>query len=95
MRTILTIASVSLLLSVGAAYGGNALSKCDGDFAMIHGQWIATPACQHAAARAVVSETDIRIPTDRAPGDEATSAELCRRAAGDIRTATYCSEYND
>ena len=95
MRTTLTIASVSLLLSVGAAYGGSTQHKCDGDFAMVHGQWIATPECQHAVARAVANESDMRISTDQAPDDEATSEELCRWAAGDIRTTPYCSAYKD
>lgn len=66
---------------------------CDGDFAKIGDQWIATPECQRVEAR---SAAHIHSGASAAKaGDNLSPEDVCHRVIGDIRSATFCSEYND
>ncbi len=66
---------------------------CDGDFAKIGDQWIAIPQCELAEAR---SAAHARSTSSAAKvGDNFSPEDVCHWAAGDIRSATFCSEYND
>ncbi|SFV38649.1 hypothetical protein [Hyphomicrobium facile] len=77
----------------------HAQPACDGDFAKIGGQWIATPQCQLAEARSAahVHSSASRAKSGSAPkvDDNLSPEDICRRTAGDIRSATFCSAYND
>lgn len=89
----MTIASITLFISIGAACAGSVERRCDGSFMKVAGEWIALPECQRATAEAAARERGTL--SGRASGSELTAEELCRWHGNDIRTTTFCSEYND
>ncbi len=91
----LPIALSATFLVFGMATAASAQSRCDGDFELIHGNWIATRHCQRLAAERVANRdhTHITRHTERAGG--MTPDEFCRWHVGEIETETYCSSYND
>jgi hypothetical protein len=83
------------LLAMGAiGDAANAHSRCDGDFELINGSWIATPHCQEAVAEAVARERHMHVSERPSRANEWTPEEFCRWA-GDSRTSTYCLNYVD
>lgn len=95
MKKLLGTAGITLLLATASATNpALARSRCDGDFEMIGGSWVATRRCQEHEAEKVarlyhkhISET-IRSDNDVSPD------EFCR-GNNDIRVDTYCSSWKD
>ncbi|WP_156150759.1 hypothetical protein [Hyphomicrobium sp. 99] len=99
MIKVLPAALAVAFLYLAPVPATHAQPVCDGDFAKIGGQWVATPQCQLAEA---LSAAHVHSSASRAKsasaakvGDNLSPEDVCRRAVGDIRSATFCSEYND
>lgn len=87
-------ASVSLIV-LGFATAASAHARCDGDFQLIHGSWIATRYCQRQVADHVARAEHTRITHHTVSSSDETPEEFCRWHNADIETYTYCSSYND
>lgn len=99
MIKVLLAALTVAFLSLAPVPAARAQPACVGDFAKISGQWIAVPHCQLAEA---LSAAHVHSGASRAKSASAGKAsdnlspeDACRRAVGDIRSAPFCSEYND
>lgn len=86
--------SVSLL-AFGMTSAASAQPKCNGDFALVDGSWVATRYCQRLVAREIAREDHERISQHPTRSNDMTPEEYCRWHAADIRTETYCSSYNE
>lgn len=99
MIKVLLAALTVAFLYLAPVPAAHAQPACDGDFAKISGQWIAIPQCQlaealsaahlHSGASGANSASAVKV------GDNLSPEDACRRLVGDIRSATFCSEYND
>lgn len=94
MRNLLAALSTSLLLSLMGSAAASAHSRCDGDFQMIDGHWIATHACQRQEAERGAEESHMRIARHPSRPNEESTEEFCRGNA-DIRYTTLCAPYKD
>lgn len=93
MIKVLPAELVCAFLYLAPFPAAHAQPVCDGDFAKIGGQWVATPECQRAEAQ---SAAHVHSSASAAKiGDNPSPEDVCHWAAGDIRSATFCSEYND
>lgn len=72
----------------------SAHSRCDGDFQMIEGRWIATRACQQQAAERGADESHMHIARHPSGPNEESTEEFCR-GNPDIRYSTLCAAYKD
>lgn len=87
--------SVSILLStIAAANPAFARSRCDGDFQMIDGSWIATRRCQEHEAEKVAREMHRHISESPSSYNDQTPDEFCR-GNNDIRVSNFCAAYKD
>jgi hypothetical protein len=92
----LPVALVVSLLALGAAAGAaNAQGTCSGDFENVDGNWIATKYCQRDHARHVAAMEGSHLTSHPVMARDETPGQFCRFHVNDIRTSTYCSEYND
>lgn len=87
-------ASISLL-ALGFASAASAHARCDGDFQLIHGNWIATRYCQRLTAEHVANAKHTHITRHTMRSTDESPDEFCRWHNGEIETDTYCSSYND
>ncbi len=84
------------MIALGAAAGtASAQSTCSGDFENIGGNWIATKYCQRVHAKGVAAREHERLTSHPTLARDETPGQFCRMHVNDIRTSTYCSEYND
>lgn len=93
MIKVLSAALACAFLHLAPVPAAHAQPVCDGDFAKIGGQWIAIPECQRAEAQSAAHVH--RSASAAKIGDNLSPEDVCHRVAGDIRSATFCSEYND
>jgi hypothetical protein len=95
MTRVFSAIGISVLLSTVAAINpAMARSRCDGDFAMVGGSWIATRRCQEHEAEKVAREYHKRISDSPSSYNEQTPDEFCR-GNNDIRVSTFCAAYKD
>jgi hypothetical protein len=93
MRIIALAASVSLA-AIGLTTAASAHARCDGDFELIHGDWVATRHCQIQAAESA-SHGHYRISERPTTSHEMTPEEYCRFYGSSIETQPYCLNYAD
>jgi hypothetical protein len=93
MRNLFVAVSAVLLASAISGPAG-AHARCDGDFEMIHGSWVATRGCQLQEAKKIARQMHMRISQHPSGGNEESAEEFCR-GNPDIRVATFCSSYKD
>lgn len=92
----LPVALLASLVALGAAAGAaNAQGACSGDFENVDGNWIATKYCQRVQANRIAGREGMRITSHPVLARDETPGQFCRFHVDDIRTSTYCSEYND
>jgi hypothetical protein len=94
MRSLFIAMSTALLASGMTAGAASAHSRCDGDFEMIHGSWVATRSCQEHEAEKVSRQMHMHISEHPSGGNEWSAEEFCR-GNPDIRVATFCAAYKD
>lgn len=94
IRTCSALMFSVLVLSVGGT-AALAHSRCDGDFELSNGEWVATRHCQREAANEVARENHERISQHPTRPNEMTPDEFCRWNGHDIRTQPYCDSYRD
>jgi hypothetical protein len=94
MRNLFLVVSVSLLVSGLIVGNASAHSRCDGDFELIHGSWVATRSCQLHEANKVAGEMHMHISRHPSGSNEESTEEFCR-GNPDIRVSTLCAEYKD
>lgn len=90
-----SLAAPISLLALGFASVASAQARCDGDFQLIHGNWIATRYCQRLTAEHVANAEHSHIARHATRSSDETPDEFCRWHNGEIETDTYCSSYND
>lgn len=83
------------LLAFGMTNAASAQSRCDGDFELIHGNWIATRHCQRLVAERIANRDHAHITRHTERAGDMTPDEFCRWHNAEIETSTYCSSYND
>ncbi len=93
MKKISAVISLSVLGLALAAGTASAQPACDGDFALVDGNWIATRYCQRAEAQKVAAEEHMKISASPIANNEETPSDFCQRNSDDIRTSTYCNSY--
>jgi hypothetical protein len=93
MRKLFAVLSTSLIALGLAAGAASAQPACDGDFALVDGNWIATRYCQRAVAQKVAAEQHMRISASPVGAHEETASQFCQQNSDDIRTSTYCNSY--
>ena len=93
MRNLLSLLSISFIISIMGTAAASAHSRCDGDFQMIEGRWIATRACQQQAAERGAEESHMHIARHPSGPNEESTEEFCR-GNPDIRVSTLCAAYN-
>jgi hypothetical protein len=91
----LSIAISIAFLALGIATTASAQSRCDGDFELVHGSWIATQYCQRLVAERIANRDHTHITRHTERAGDVTPDEFCRWHNGEIETSTYCSSYND
>lgn len=89
------VAATISLLALGFATAASAQGRCDGDFQMVNGSWVATRHCQRMAAERVAHAEHAHITRHTVRQGDETPEEFCRWHNGEIETDTYCSSYND
>lgn len=94
MRIPFVAIAVALLATVFCAGTASARSRCDGDFALIDGSWVATRACRKHEAEHVSNEMHMHISSHPSGGNEWSAEEFCR-GNPDIRVETFCASYKD
>jgi hypothetical protein len=94
MRNLPFLLSISIILSVVGTAAASSHSRCDGDFQMIEGRWIATRACQRQTAERSAEESHMHIARHPSGPNEESTEEFCR-GNPDIRYSTLCAAYKD
>jgi hypothetical protein len=93
MYKIFFAASASLL-ALGIATAASAHARCDGDFELVNGSWIATRYCQRQVAEHIANAEHSHITHHTVRSSDMTPEEFCRWNRANIETYTYCSSYN-
>ncbi len=91
----LSLATVAAIASMGLANVASAQGRCDGDFELVHGSWVATRYCQRMVAERIANAEHAHITRHTIRPTDETPDEFCRWHNGEIETSTYCSSYND
>lgn len=94
MRSLFVAVSAALLATGISVSSASAHARCDGDFELVHGSWVATRACQEHEAERVSRQMHMHISEHPSGGSEWSAEEFCR-GNPDIRVATFCSSYRD
>lgn len=93
-RVVGAIGMSALLSTVAAISPALAQSRCDGDFELVRGSWIATTRCQQHEAEKVAREMHTHISDSPSSYNEQTPDEFCQ-GNNDIRVTTFCAPYKD
>lgn len=91
----LSLATAVAVVSLGLANVASAQGRCDGDFELVHGSWVATRYCQRMVAERIANAEHAHITRHTVRPTDETPDEFCRWHNGEIETSTYCSSYND
>jgi hypothetical protein len=95
MKKLLSTAGIALLLATASTTSpALARSRCDGDFEMVGGSWIATRRCQEHEAEKVARQYHQHITESPVSRNDVTPDEFCR-GNNDINVSTYCSSWKD
>jgi len=94
MRKLSSLFSISVVISVMGIVPTSAHSRCDGDFQMVEGRWIATRTCQQQAAERSAEKSHMHIARHPSGPNEESTEEFCR-GNPDIRYSTLCAAYKD
>jgi hypothetical protein len=95
MKKLLCTAGFTLLLAAASTTSpAFARSRCDGDFEMVGGSWIATRRCQEHEAQRVARLYHKHISESISSSNDVSPDEFCR-GNNDIRVSTYCSSWKD
>jgi hypothetical protein len=94
MRRAYVAISISLLISAMTAGAASAHARCDGDFELVNGSWVATRECQRHEAEKVSREMHMHISRHPSASNEWSADEFCR-GNPDIRVSTFCAAYRD
>lgn len=91
----LAVAVSFVLLAIGTiATAANARARCDGNFELVQGSWVATRACQEQVAERIARQTDRRISEHPSGPYEGSAEEFCR-GNPNIEVSSFCAQYRD
>ena len=95
MKKLLSTAGITLLLAAASTTSpAFAHSRCDGDFELVGGSWVATRHCQEHEAQKVAHLYHKHISESIRSDNDVSPDEFCR-GNNDIRVSTYCSSWKD
>lgn len=94
MRSFVVAVSAVLLAAGVSATAASAHARCDGDFELVQGSWVATRTCQERVAQRIAHQMHRHISAHPSGPYEWSAEEFCR-GNPDIEVSTFCAPYQD
>jgi hypothetical protein len=83
-----------LVFVAGLAFASTSTyaARCDGDFQLVRGSWVATPYCRAAQIASVAREFGINVSAAAILNNPGRREEICRFLESDFRVHPACEQ---